>query len=336
MITPTGSTPQPRPAAPSARPEVEALLSKGTYGPARQKLATLLATYPEETLREAKEFGLQIGTAVHQNQLMVGFGEWAKGLYLPAEKRVVLDEKILMSAEGDALVFHEMTHALDAIRGVERHPIRRQKPLFLGPPAADSVTDARLGRLYGEYRARNRVEEAVEFRDRLALRYPEGIPAKVTDGDVTYERKGSTERVRFAEPTRLIPGQVGRLLAAGAVVALGVALAAPLMGAAGVALGALAALDGRGRQRVPDQEGNAEAVVTRGFRSTEVRLPEGYGTAPDTSWSDYAHRTNLVQEYLAEGMAALRQESPERREAMLVHDPKFARYLQQRLEQENG
>lgn len=320
MIPPVTSAPTPtRPAA--SRPEVEALIPSTTWGAARQKLAAVLATYPADTLRDAKEFGLQIGTAVHPNQLVVGLGERAKGVYLPAERRVVLDGAVLMAEDGDALVHHEMGHALDAMRGLERHPLRRLKPIVLGPANPDSVGDPKLGRLYRDYRARNRVEEAVGFRDRLAARYPQGLPERVSDGGVTYERKGSTEQVRFSEERRLLPGQLTRALAAAALVGLGVAVSVPLLGVAGVALGAVAALQGFRTQRVD------EAVVQSRPGSTLVTMPAGYANAPDTSWSDYAHDTGLVQEYLAEGMAALRQDDPARREAMRLHDPAFAEYL---------
>lgn len=320
MIPPvsTGTTPA-RPAAP--RPEVEALIPSSTWGAARQKLAAVLATYPAETLRDAKEFGLQIGTAVHPNQLIVGLGERAKGVYLPAERRVLLDAAVLLADDGDALVHHEMGHALDAMRGLERHPLRRLKPVILGPAAPDSVSDPKLGRLYRDYRARNRVEEAVEFRDRLAARYPEGLPERVVQDGVTYERKGATEHVRFAEERRLLPGQLLRAVAAAALIGVGVAVSAPLLGVVGLAVGVATALQGFRTQRVD------EAVVQSRPGSTHVAMPAGYTNPPDTSWSDYAHDTGLVQEYLAEGMAALRQADPARREAMRTHDPAFAEHL---------
>lgn len=320
MIPPV--SPAANPARPAAsRPEVEALIPSTTWGAARQKLAAVLATYPAETLRDAKEFGLQIGTAVHPNQLVVGLGERAKGVYLPAERRVLLDSAVLLADDGDALVHHEMGHALDAMRGLERHPLRRLKPLILGPAAPDSVSDPKLGRLYRDYRARNRVEEAVEFRDRLAARYPQGLPERFAEGDVTYERKGATEHVRFAEEHRLLPGQLGQALAAAALIGVGVAVSAPLLGVVGVALGAVAALQGFRTQHVDG------VVVQSRPGSTHVTMPAGYANPPDTSWSDYAHDTGLVQEYLAEGMAALRQADPARRDAMRAHDPVFADHL---------
>lgn len=300
---------------------MEALIPSTTWGAARQKLAAVLATWPAETLQDAKEFGLQIGTAVHPNQLIVGLGERAKGVYLPAERRILLDPAVLLADDGDALVHHEMGHALDAMRGLERHPLRRLKPVILGPADPDSVSDPKLGRLYRDYRARNRVEEAVEFRDRLAIRYPQGIPQRVAEGGVTYERKGATERVRFAEERRLLPGQVTRALAAAALIGVGVAVSAPLLGVAGVTLAAVTALQGFRTQRVD------EAVVQSRPGSTHVTMPAGYADAPDTSWSDYAHDTGLVQEYLAEGIAAMRQEDSSRRQAMATHDPAFLEYL---------
>ena len=335
MIHPLGPASGSTPPTPPVRPEVEALISEKTHAAQRARLAAVLSSYPDAVLKEAAEFGLKVGVAFHPNQLVVGFGERAKGLYLPAERRIVLDPQILMSPDGESLVHHEMAHALDAMRGPRRHPVRNLPSTLMGTaPTADSVLDSRLGRLYAGYQARNRVEDAVEFRDRLVARFPEGLPESHTEGDISYRRSGSAERIRFAQKPGVQPHQVPRLLAAGALLALGVATTAPLLGVAGLALGVVTALHGVGRQTVADQEGTSQAVVRRGLRATEVTLPQDFGTPQDTSWSDYAHQSDLVQEYLAEGMAALRESSPQRREALELHDPGLARYLQKRLDQE--
>ena len=336
MIHPLGAASGSNQPTQPFRPEVEALISEKTLGVQRSRLGAVLSSYPDEVLREAADFGLQVGVAIHPNQLVVGFGERAKGAYSPAERRIVLDAGVLMSSDGENLVHHEMAHALDAMRGPKRHPVRNLPSTLMGlPPTSDSVLDPHLGRLYARYQARNRVEEAVEFRDRLAGRFPEGLPETHTEGNVTYSRSGSVERIRFAEKVGLKACQVARLAAAGALLALGVATTAPLLGVAGLALGAVTALHQVNRQTVADQEGTGQATVLRGLRSTEVTLPADFGTPQDTSWSDYAHETNLVEEYLAEGMAVLRETASQRREAMQRQDPKLASYLQKRLDQES-
>lgn len=291
---------------------LDGLLAQPLKGEAGKVYRQILSVYPAGTLEALKKHGLSI--EITQGQAVQGVtssGATAVGGYDPAERRIMVDETILTSNIGRHVMTHEMVHAIDHMRG-ERNGSSKKLA---------STTDSELKTLFSQYMARGAVEAVGQIRANIKAK--EGaLPAKteitVEDNwgkmDVRYEQQGENEVIRIEQQPRTLQGKIQDKMREAAT----------------------GSKSGKDLPRVEVdidlQRGGKAHVVQEGTVSV-VTLPKNSVTFTGDIWSDYAHRSGMVEEYTAEAFSHYLEKGAKREEMEFV-DPDMLAYTEKVLTEE--
>ena len=290
---------------------LDALLAKPLSGEASKHFRQILSVYPAGTLEALKKHGLTI--EITQGQAVQGTtasGATAVGGYDPNERRIMVDESILMSNLGRHVMTHEVAHALDHMRGQR-----------LGGKGLASSADTELKTLFSQYMARGAVEAVGQIRANIKAKEGD-LPARteltVEDSwgkmDVRYEQQGDNEVLRVEQQPRTLQGKIQDKMRQAAT-------------------GSASGKDlPRVEVEVDLQRGGKAHVVQEGTVSV-VTLPKSSVTFTGDIWSDYAHRSGMPEEYTAEAFSHY-LENGSKREEMSFVDPDMLAYTEKVLNEE--
>lgn len=345
------SAPAPAPAAGPSSGGRQAVIDilTGTESPqARRRMEGILADMPDSVLRNLHKHGLRIDVTKGQAPDADGSGAVPVGAYNLLTRKINFDESVLFSDFGRHVVLHEVTHAIDHMRGqrtslVGGLPVLKHAPVFLRKSGDSSKNDELQG-LYAEYQARSAVEDACEFRMqaqfRMGSQLPEHLKVKMDDGwgvrGVEYQAKGSKDVITFDNDTGWIARKVTGAVIGGLAAATGAYFGMPIVMNAGLGLiglqGVFLAKDIAARKFSKehvsqiDMLGGEQATVVQKGPLVRVEMPE-MSTPKMAVWSPYAHRANMVEEYLAEGVSNYLEGGHERR-LVESQDPKLHAFVE--------
>lgn len=321
----------------------------GTESPqAKRRMEGILADMPDSVLRNLHKHGLRIEITQGQAPMPGAGGAVAVGAYNLITRKISMDESVLFSDFGRHVVLHEVTHAVDHMRGqrtslVGDIPVLKHAPVFLRRSGDSSKNDELKG-LYADYQARSAVEDACTFRMQaqmqLGSQMPEHLKVKMDDGwgirGVEYQAKGSKDVITFDNDPGWVARKVTGAVLGGIAAATGAYFGMPIVMNAGLGFiglqGAFLAKDlatrkfGKEHVSQIDMLGGEKATVVQKGPLVKVEMPEM--SHPQMAvWSPYAHRANMVEEYLAEGVSNY-MEGGHERQLVEQQDPKLHAFVE--------
>ncbi|NDD28090.1 MAG: hypothetical protein EB084_07475 [Proteobacteria bacterium] len=300
---------------------IDALLNAGVSPEARTRCRQILSVYPAGTLEALKKSGLTF--EITKGQAVQGVsasGNVALGGYSPLERRIVFDEAVLMSNIGRHVVTHEMVHALDHMRG-DRMKGNGLLDRFKSNGMLASTKDSELASIYARYLARGAVEAVGQIRANLKAEHgalPPSATINIEDNwgamSVEYRQEGEQEVFRIEQQPRTAESDIQERMREKAT------------GSAGA-------------RRLPPTEvdvelarGGTAHVRQEGTVST-ITMPKSGANFTGDIWSDYAHRSCLPEEYVAEAFSHYLQGGSKRDEMQFV-DPDMLAYTERVLTDE--
>lgn len=296
---------------------VDALLGDKVSEKARARISDVLRVYPAPVLENLKKFGLSFEITQGQGAMGNGNGQVALGGYDPVHKKIMFDEGVLMAKLGRHMLTHELVHSIDAMRG-ERDFGKAKDPILA------SSKDKELLGLYAAYQARGAVEAIGQLRYALKDSNNGTLPVEGhiqgADNwgalDVNYRRQDGQEVFKIDQQPKMPKGFMESIAEA-------VGAAAPDRIARDLP---------RTEVDVELRKGGTAHVVQEGTVS-EVTVKEGAISYTGDIWSDYAHRSGMVEEYMAEAVSYY-LEKGNVREEMEAADPAVVSYVEKFIDQE--
>ncbi|MHB2017869.1 MAG: hypothetical protein ACYCW6_13045 [Candidatus Xenobia bacterium] len=322
VLSIAGSAPSPT----SQRAAADALIHGSPE--ATQYLEDILSVFPTSTLQHLQQHGLVINVTQGDGPEVNSHGLAKLGEYNLLTRHIDMDESVLMSDHGKTTVLHEVSHAIDHMRG-----------LRAGYHSPLSEHDGQLRGIFDRWQAMDAVQDACDYADRLST-HGDAVGAQIDDGwglrNVTYQHVNHQEVVTIDDKSRH-PGLMCGVLG-GAGLLAGLATGNPILAGAGAALGAFGLLRLGLHAAAPTKHydvplaSGGTAEVARKNGHTVVEMPEG-SQARTSIFSAYPHRTGKVGEFFAEGCAWYLT-SPQKRAELQRDDPEMYRYVNQTFQDE--
>jgi len=294
---------------------IDALLGSYVSDKCRKRCQQIMSVYPAGVLENLKDHGLTFDIIRDGGALGMGpGGTVALGGYDPTQKKIIFGENVLMTKTGRHVLTHELIHAIDHMRGIRHHGESKT-------PLLDSTKDGDLAKLYAGYLARGAVEAISQLRYAIESESNGTLPEKahITGEDnwgamdVQYERKDGRETFRIEQQPRHEGSLIEKLMGAEA--------------------------PDRVARELPHTEvdiqlhkGGTAHVVQDGTVST-ITLRDGGVSYTGDVWSEYAQRSGMVEEYVAEAFSFYLEQGNVRDE-MEMADPGMFACVEKTLQEE--
>lgn len=335
----------------------------------RKRMQNIMQPLPtgelEALYRHGLRFDITEKPSYMQRAMSAATGLQMLGGYNEGTRQIQFMEKTLMGSLGPHMVIHEMSHAIDHMRGLRLPGSGASSLGRFGPSPMESARDHEIRSLYHRYQARANVEDVDTMRNEVQIANDMKKPLPehariVSDFDhwgyrpVDYDRNNGMETFHIEPTMRARNKRLAHVAIGAALMGGGLALPA-VLGPAAIAVGGimvgLAAI-GQVRSIMHDRAAprtevdvelrsphGAKAHVVQQDERAVVTLPDGARSFTGDTWSDYAHRGNMgeekrgVGEYVAEAYSTY-LEGGDKAKLFRDNDPDMYHFVELRLRDE--